>query len=151
MFKWILSAAAGVALTIATAAQADEKLNWVEAEGSVSDVMDRLEAAVTDAGATVFARVDHAGGADSVDMDLDDAELLIFGNPKLGTPVLQENIRAGVVLPLRVLVFTEEDKTWLIYQEVDAMLESVNAEQDTESVGKIAGALKGLTEKAAKP
>ncbi|MFW2587680.1 DUF302 domain-containing protein [Sagittula sp. SSi028] len=151
MFKWILSATAGVALTIATAAQADDKLNWVEAEGSVSDVMDRLEAAVTEAGATVFARVDHAGGADSVDMDLDDAELLIFGNPKLGTPVLQENIRAGVVLPLRVLVFTEEDKTWLIYQEVDAMLESVNAEQSTESVGKITEALKGLTEKAAKP
>ena len=70
---------------------------------SVSETMDRLEAAVTAAGATIFARVDHAAGAGKVDMELRPTQLLIFGNPKLGTPAMQDAQTAGLDLPLRVL------------------------------------------------
>ncbi len=53
----------------------------VKADAPVPQVMDALQAAVEGAGATVFARVDHTGGAMSVDMNLSPAQLLIFGNP----------------------------------------------------------------------
>ena len=63
----------------------------------VSETIDRLETAVTGAGATIFARVDHGAGAASVDLELPPSELLIFGNPKLGTPAMQDGPTAGVV------------------------------------------------------
>ena len=75
---------------------------------SVSDTMDRLEAAVTAAGATVFARVDHAAGAAKVEMDLRPTQLLIFGNPKLGTPAMLDAQTAGLDLPLRVLAYADD-------------------------------------------
>lgn len=62
---------------------------------SVQQTMDDLDAAVTDAGATVFARVDHAQGAAEADMQLGAAQLLIFGNPQIGTPVMQQDVRGA--------------------------------------------------------
>ena len=75
---------------------------------SVSETVDRLEDAVEGAGATVFARVDHSAGAAKVDMDLRPTELLIFGNPKLGTPAMLDGQTAGLDLPLRVLVYADD-------------------------------------------
>lgn len=144
--KYLLAA---TAIMAATVVQADEKLDWVEAEGTVQEAMDRLEAAVEEAGATVFARIDHGQGAKDVDMSLPNSQLLIFGNPKLGTPVMQENFRAGLVLPLRVLAVWDEDKTWFVYQEPHQMLISVNGDSGVEEIDKMHEALKSLTEKAA--
>ncbi|WP_340422195.1 DUF302 domain-containing protein [Yoonia sp. GPGPB17] len=61
---------------------------------SVAETIDGLEAAVNGAGATVFARVDHAAGAQSVGKSIPDATLLIFGNPALGTLAMEDDIRA---------------------------------------------------------
>ncbi|GAA4224373.1 uncharacterized protein (DUF302 family) [Sagittula marina] len=144
--KYLLAA---TAIMAATVVQADEKLDWVEAEGTVQEAMDRLEAAVEEAGATVFARIDHGQGAKDVDMSLPNSQLLIFGNPKLGTPVMQENFRAGLVLPLRVLAVWDQDKTWFVYQEPHQMLISVNGDSGVEEIDKMHEALKSLTEKAA--
>ncbi len=120
-----------------------------EANGSVAEVMDRLEGAVGNAGATVFARVNHGAGAASVDMELADAELLIFGNPMLGTPVMQQDIRAGLVLPLHVLVFDDEGTTKITYEEVDEMFDDLDVDDDAEVFTRIAGALDNLTNAAA--
>ncbi len=123
----------------------------VEANGSVQETADRLVAAVEGAGATVFARVPHSKGAMSVDMELQDAELVIFGNPKLGTPALQQDIKAGLVLPLRVLVHDEGGKTMLTYESVDAMFEGMDIAPDaafreamTGALGKLTGAASGM-------
>lgn len=121
----------------------------VEAEGSVADVSDRLVAAVEGAGATVFARVPHSKGAMSVDMELEDAELVIFGNPKLGTPALQQDIRAGLVLPLRVLVHDVDGQTVLTYESVDAMFDGLEIAEDAPFRGAMKGALGKLTGAAA--
>jgi len=72
---------------------------------SVSETIDRLTAAVEKAGAKVFARVDHAKGAMTVDMELRPTEMLMFGNPKLGTPALQAAQTIGLDLPLRVVAY----------------------------------------------
>ena len=121
----------------------------VEAEGSVAEVSDRLVAAVEGAGAKVFARVPHSKGAMSVDMELEDAELVIFGNPKLGTPALQADIRAGLVLPLRVLVHDDGGQTVLTYESVDAMFDGLDIPADAKFRSVMAGALAKLTGAAA--
>ncbi|MDJ1008036.1 MAG: DUF302 domain-containing protein [Paracoccaceae bacterium] len=131
------------------AALAEAHMVRVEASGSVAEAADRLEAAVNGAGATVFARVDHGGGAAAIEMDLGEAELLVFGNPRLGTPVLQADIRAGLVLPLRVLVYDDGGQTVFLYEDPAAMLSDYEVPGETEAVGRMTGALANLTRAAA--
>ncbi len=137
-----------VAIAIcATAASAD--LVSKPSGKSVIETMDALEAAVTGAGATVFARVDHAAGAASVDMELPDAQLLIFGNPALGTPVMQMDGRAGLQLPLRVLVHEGADgSTMISYEDAASLMDGLTVDMDAEVIGKMNGALGMLTDKA---
>lgn len=116
---------------------------------SVTATMDALEAAVGAAGAKVIARVDHAKAAASVDLDLPEAQLLIFGNPLVGTPAMQADILAGLKLPLRVLVYAGSDGTEIAYDGVDIMFAGLNIAQDAEFLQKISGALAKLTAKAA--
>ncbi len=80
--------------------------------------MDRLEAEVKAKGLTVFARVDHAGGAAAVGLSLRPTELLIFGNARGGTPLMQANQVAGIDLPLKALVYEDASgKVWLAYED----------------------------------
>lgn len=116
---------------------------------SVSETIDGLEAAVTGAGATVFARVDHAAGAESVGKSIPDATLLIFGNPALGTLAMEDDLRAGLVLPLRVLAYEDaEGNTQLTWTPAEELLAGLDIASDAEVVGKINGALNMLTNKA---
>ena len=136
-------------LTMATATASIADYIDVESSGTVSETADRLAAAVEKAGAKVFARVPHSKGAKSVEMELQDAELVIFGNPKLGTPALQQDIRAGLVLPLRVLVHDVDGQTMLTYESVDAMFDGMDIADDAAFRGAMAGALEKLTGAAA--
>lgn len=111
--------------------------------------MDALEAAVTDAGATVFARVDHAAGAEGIGMELRPAQLLIFGNPALGTPAMQADPLAGLYLPLKVLVYEDDAGVWLAYEDASETLDDLNIPDNAEFIGKMDGALQALTAKAA--
>ncbi len=123
----------------------------VKASGDVATTMDVLQAAVEGAGATVFARVDHAGGAAKVDLELADSQLLIFGNPKLGTPAMQDDPLAGLFLPLKVLVYEDADgQVWLAYEDPKEMLDDLSGiNLEAEYIKKMTGALGKLTGKAA--
>jgi uncharacterized protein (DUF302 family) len=82
------------------------------------ETMDRLESAVRGKGLTVFARVDHAAGAVAAGLPLRPTELLVFGNARGGTPLMQAAQTAGIDLPLKALVWQDADgKTWLSYNE----------------------------------
>lgn len=141
--------AAVVFALIALPGWAGEDIVKVKASGDVASTMDALEAAVTGAGATVFARVDHAGGAAKVDMELASSQVLIFGNPKLGTPIMQADPLAGLFLPLKVLVYEDSDgQTWLAYQTPQGLLRDLQDIPILEVSEKISGALAKLTEKA---
>ena len=93
---------------------AAEGLIVVESSFGASETMDRLAIAVHGAGMTVFARIDHAAGAVAVGMSLRPTALLIFGNPKAGTLLMQADQRVGIDLPLKALVFQDESGTVLI-------------------------------------
>lgn len=122
----------------------------VQASGDVASTMDALVAAVEDAGATVFARIDHSGGAMKVGMELAPMQTLIFGNPKLGTPAMQDNPLAGIYLPLRVLVYRDgAGQVWLAYEDPAEMLDDLGGvAPDAPYIGIMTGALGKLTTKA---
>lgn len=85
---------------------------------SVSETLDRLTTALTNAGLRVFARIDHASGAEEVGLKLRPTELLIFGHPKGGTPLMQDKQTAGIDLPVKALAWEDEEgKVWLTYNE----------------------------------
>jgi uncharacterized protein (DUF302 family) len=85
---------------------------------SAKATIDRLAAALKENGVTIFARVDHGGGAAAVGMSLGPTELLIFGNPKGGTPLMQEAQSAGIDLPLKALAWEDASgQAWLAYND----------------------------------
>lgn len=117
---------------------------------SVAEAIDALQTAVEGAGAKVFARVNHAGGAASIDMKLEDCEVLIFGNPKVGTPAIQADPAAGLYLPLKVLAYKDADGTvWITYQDPASMFDGLNIDKDAEFIKTMQGALAKLTAAAA--
>ncbi len=131
-----------------TAMAAD--LVTVPSNKSAIETMDALQAAVEGAGATVFARVDHAAGAQQVGMELAPTQLLIFGNPKLGTPAMLDAQAAGLYLPLKVLVHEDaEGKVFLSYEDPTSMLTPVGVPADAEYLKMMTGALAKLTAAAA--
>jgi uncharacterized protein (DUF302 family) len=94
----------------------DNGLITVPSAHSVKDSLDRLEADVKSKGMTVFVRIDHAAGAKEVGLALRPTELLIFGNARAGTPLMQVHQTIGIDLPLKVLAFEDAaGKVWLAY------------------------------------
>ncbi|HSY87787.1 MAG TPA: DUF302 domain-containing protein [Verrucomicrobiae bacterium] len=84
----------------------------------VRETMDRLEAMLREKGITIFARIDHAAGAAAVDMPLRPTELVIFGNPRAGTPLMQARQSIGIDLPLKMLGWQDAaGKVWLVYND----------------------------------
>ena len=85
---------------------------------SVDETIRRLDEVVRGKGLTVFARVDHRAGAREVGLDMQDEQVLIFGNPRAGTPLMVARPLAGLDLPLRVLVWRGSDgRVWASYQD----------------------------------
>ena len=85
---------------------------------SVGETLDRLTAAITSVDLLVFARINHASNAAEVGMKLRPTELLIFGHPKGGTPLMQDKQTAGIDLPVKALAWEDEEgKVWLTYNE----------------------------------
>ena len=114
------------------------------------ETMNRLEAAVKARGMTVFARIDHAAGAAEVELPLRPTELLIFGNAKGGTPLMQAIQTIGIDLPLKALVWQDgADKTWLAYNDPGwlAQRHAVGHEA-AAAVHAMAGALEALASTA---
>ncbi|MDX8529599.1 DUF302 domain-containing protein [Mesorhizobium sp. VK25A] len=97
---------------------ADNGLISVESRFRVGETIDRLVETVTSAGLRVFARIDHAAGAREIGAPLRPTELLIFGHPKGGTPLMQDRQLAGIDLPIKALAWEDEQgKVWLSYND----------------------------------
>lgn len=77
----------------------------------------RLLEAIESRGSTVFARIDHAAAAREAGLELADEQVVLFGNPRAGTPLMQGDPRIGIELPLRVLVWADENGVLLGYRD----------------------------------
>jgi uncharacterized protein (DUF302 family) len=90
----------------------------VQSSHGPAETMDRLVAEIKAKGLTVFARIDHAAGANEVGLPLRPTELVIFGNAKGGTPLMQSNQEIGLDLPLKALVWQDATNvTWISYND----------------------------------
>jgi len=87
---------------------------------SVAATMDKLENALKSKGVTIYARIDQQKEASKSGLELPPTELLIFGNPKAGVPIMKSHPLAGLDLPLKALVWQDEQqKVWLSYNSLD--------------------------------
>src|SRR6056297_705037 len=110
-----------------------------------------MVASMQAAGITVFARVDHGAGAQSIGEDIGASQLLIFGTPKVGTPAIQDDPVAGLYLPLKVLVFENAmGDTRIVYQDPAAMLGALGGvSEDAPYLRTMSGALVRFTDTTA--
>jgi uncharacterized protein (DUF302 family) len=88
-----------------------------EAAGNVAATVAKLRDAARGAGLTVFAEIDHAAGAREAGLDLPDEVVVVLGSPQVGTAVMQAAPRAGLDLPLRVLVWDDEGTTRITWRD----------------------------------
>ena len=114
------------------------------------ETMERLVTDVKAKGLTVFARVDHAAGAAEVGLPLRPTEVLIFGNAKGGTPLMQAGQTAGIDLPLKALVHEDaEGKVWLSYNDPHWIAERHGLPASTSAVAdNLTNVLHALATKA---
>ena len=113
---------------------------------NVSETLDRLEASLNEKGIKPVARVDHAAAAKSVDMELRPTQVLFFGNPKIGTQLMQSDQIAGLELPMRVLAWEDEDgDTWIAYHSAQSIIDRLNLQDVSEASGMMKAALDALT------
>jgi uncharacterized protein (DUF302 family) len=146
------AAAAPVKAAKPAKAPTDPNMIIRESQNSVKDSLDKLATAAEAKGAKVVARVDHAKGAAGVGSVMKPSEVLIFGNPKLGTPPMLANPRMGLDLPLKVLAYEDgAGKVWLVYPKPSSLQAryKLKAKDQAENFKAIADALDGLTTAAA--
>jgi uncharacterized protein (DUF302 family) len=129
-----------------------EGLTTIASRFGPKETMDRLEAEIRAKGMTVFARIDHAAGAAEAGLELRPTELIIFGNARGGTPLMEASQTAGIDLPLKALVWQDgAGKTWLSYNEPSGIVQRHGLGIRAEIVDKMAAALSAISRKAADP
>jgi len=127
---------------------ADNGLTTVPSSFSVTETVNRLESLVKEKGITVFARIDHQAEAAKAGLAMKASQLLIFGNPKAGTPLMKAAPTTAIDLPLKALAWEDADgKVWLSYNRPDFLKQRHGLSDDQL---KPLAPLGGLIEKAAK-
>jgi uncharacterized protein (DUF302 family) len=132
---------------------ADNGLITLPSAHGVKETIDRFELDVKSKGMTVFARIDHAAGAQEAGLALRPTQLLIFGNAKAGTPLMQSQQTIGIDLPLKVLAWEDAaGKVWLSYND-PAWLAARHGPpaQDSDMTKRMAAALEAAAKTAAGP
>jgi len=132
---------------------AAEGLITIRSSYGPKQTMDRLEAEVKAKGLTLFAHVDHATGAAAVGLPLPRTDLLIFGNAKGGTPLMQQAQTIGIDLPLKGLVWQDDrGTTWLSYNDPAYLAQRHGlGEQAKAVVTTLTGVLNAIAAKATTP
>jgi uncharacterized protein (DUF302 family) len=127
-----------------------EALSTIPSAYGVKDTAERLEAEVTGRGMTVFARIDHAAGAATVGMDLRPTELLVFGSPRAGTPLMQQDQRVGIDLPLKALVWQDAaGRVWLSYEDPRGLADRRGLRASDPALSKMSDTLRVVANAAA--
>jgi uncharacterized protein (DUF302 family) len=104
--------------------QKEEGIVKIPSHHSVDETVDRLKAILNAKGVTLFALVDHSGEAEKVGMKMPPTKLLIFGNPKAGTPLMLAAPSAAIDLPLKILVAEDgQGRVWISYNSPEYLQE----------------------------
>ena len=124
----------------------------VESAHDVPTTVDRLVTAAEAKGLTIFARIDHAAGAEEVGMELPPMQLVIFGTAKVGTPLMQCDRTAGIDLPLKALIWEDSaGEVWFSYNTPDYLARRHGITEMKELVQKMESALSSFAKVAPQP
>lgn len=147
----ILMAVALLAITTGSAIRADSaNLVVKDSAADFGTTVERLQAEIEKRGATIVATVDHAASAEASGLKLRPTTVIIFGNPALGTPLMQAGQTAGLDLPLRILVWEEESGAVQIgYWPPSRIAEAHGLDDVVAVVDKMTGALGAITDATA--
>ncbi|MBK1669342.1 hypothetical protein CKO28_14990 [Rhodovibrio sodomensis] len=152
MRRFALIAAVVTALTVAAAPTlraAPDGMIVKPSAHSVSATLDKLEAVLKQNGIRVFTRVDHAAGAAGVGLDLPATQLLIFGNPKLGTPLMQAERTVAIDLPMKALAYADaHGDVHLAYNDPAYLARRHGITGQSKVIDRMTGALDKLTDAA---
>jgi uncharacterized protein (DUF302 family) len=129
-----------MSLALSVPARAADELTTKLSNHSVKETLDRLTAALKDKGITPTARVDHAAAAKAVGLELPPTEVLLFGNPRLGTPLMQAS---------RQIAIDNTGKVWIAYTTPETLKARYRIEGKDDALKTMAGVLEALTSTAA--
>ena len=149
--KWLKTGLILFLFTLTAAANADNGLIIKPSANSVAETLDRFESIIKKKGMTVFVRVNHTKGAEGVGLTLAPTEVLIFGNPKMGTLLMQSQSTAAIDLPMKVIAWQDKDgKVWLAYNTPDYITNRHGIKDQQAVVKKMTGALGKFSDYATK-
>ena len=145
----IQSVRGGKERTMNSSDLADTDLVTLASSRGVSDTVERLKALLTQKRIQVFAHIDHAAAAAKVGLTLRPTQVVIFGNPQAGTPLMQSQQTIGLDLPLRVLVWEDAaGKVWLTYRRVENLARRHSVTDHDEAVKALDDGLAALARAA---
>lgn len=117
---------------------------------SVEKTADRIETILEEKGITIFNRIDHSEAASKIDIELRDTELIIFGNPILGSPLMKCEQSVALDLPQKLLIWEDEnDQVWISYNDPGFLAKRHNITDCEEVLLKIEKALSAIAKTAA--
>jgi len=125
-------------------------LTTIQSSFGPKEAVKRLETEILSEGLTIFAKIDHAAGAAEVGLTLRPTTLLVFGNARGGTPLMQAAQTAGIDLPLKAVVWEDAaGKTWISYNEPGWIAQRHGIANAQPVVNKMADLLSAISKKAA--
>jgi uncharacterized protein (DUF302 family) len=117
---------------------------------SVEKTADRLRSAIASRGLGLVAEVDHAGAAQKAGLELPPTRLFLFGNPKVGTQLMQEDPRVGIELPMKILIWQDASKVvWIGRKDMGALASTYDLKGKAPLLGKMNEALDALAKESA--
>jgi len=139
-------------LFIVSAAAAGNGLISVKSSHDVEATADRLENILNQKGMTVFIRINHSAGARKVAKTLRPTELVVFGNPKVGTPLMQCSQTVGIDLPQKALVWQDDKgQVWLSYNDPNYLDQRHGLAECAQVIKKVEKALSNFAKAATMP
>ena len=141
-----------VVFFLASVTYADEGIISIKSSHDVKTTGDRLENKLREKGMTVFIRINHAEGAQEVGKKLRPTELIIFGNPKVGTPLMHCGQSVAIDLPQKALIWQDEaGQVWLSYNDPKCLASRHSIKGCSEVIKKIEKALGNFARMATMP
>jgi uncharacterized protein (DUF302 family) len=117
-------------------------------ERGYAETLGALLEAIERRGLRVFARIDHAAAAREVDLELADEEVVVFGSPRAGTPLMQSDARVGLELPLRMLVWSDGEAAFVGYDDPRRLVDRYNLAARAQTLEQMAELLAALADEA---
>ncbi len=138
-----------IMLFISFSANAAEGMQNVESQFSVNTTANRLEKILNEKGMTIFNRINHSENASKIGIELRETELIIFGNPKAGSPFMKCQQSIAIDLPQKVLIWKDKkNKVWLSYNDLRHLVKRHKVENCEKVISKVEKILANIAKSA---